>query len=95
MGLTVREYIVRANNPQTKIATEEYAVAVGQGFYWYSLAVEERGLADGNVLCFRDGMTLGRSIILQAANRAADNCKGSDPFEKALLQALGELFPCK
>ena len=33
IGLTVRDYIIRSNNPQTKLATEDYAVAVGQGFY--------------------------------------------------------------
>jgi hypothetical protein len=95
MSLTVRDYIVRSNNPQTKIATEDYAFAVGQGFFWFSVALAERGPADKNMLCFRDGVALGRSIILQAANRAADNCKGSDPFEKALLEALLELFQGK
>jgi hypothetical protein len=92
MGLTVREFIVRSNNPQTKIATEDYAFAVAQGFYWYSVGLAERGLADKNLLCFRDGMTLGRSIVMQVASRAVDNSNGSMPFEQALLNALAEIF---
>jgi hypothetical protein len=91
MGLTVREYIARPNNPQTTIATEEYAIAVGAGFYWYSLAMTERG--SGNILCFPNNMALGRSIVLQAANRAIDNSNGATLFEQALSCALAEIFP--
>jgi hypothetical protein len=43
MGLTVTEYIARTNNPQAKIATEEYAIAIEQRSYWYSLAVKTAG----------------------------------------------------
>mgnify|MGYP001164524827 CR=1 FL=1 len=93
-ALTVKEFVIRLNDPKTRLATEEYAVAVGQGFFWYFQAVAERGIANGNVLCFRENVTLGRAIILQAANRAVDNSISNTSFEKALLQAFTDLFPC-
>jgi hypothetical protein len=40
-------------------------------------------------------MTLGRSIILQAANRAIDNSNVAAPFEHALLYALVKIFPLR
>lgn len=95
MGLTVRDYIIRSNNPQTKLATEDYAVAVGQGFYWYSAELAARNVKNENVLCFPDKTVLGRSTILQAANRATGYSNGNASFEQALLHALAEIFSCR
>ena len=95
MGLTIKDYIIRTNNPQTKLATEDYAVAVGQGFYWYSTALVARGAKEKNIFCLPENTLLTSGTILYAANQATKKCAGGDTFELSLLNELIEMFPCK
>ena len=95
IGLTVKDYIIRSNNPQTKLATEDYVVAVGQGFYWYSTALVARGAKEKNIFCLPENTLLTSGTILYAANQATKKCAGGDTFELSLLNELIEMFPCK
>lgn len=68
-ALSVKDFVIRLIDPKTQLATEDFSVAVSQGFFWYSAAVAEKSAGKQNVLCFPENRTLGRSTILQAANR--------------------------
>lgn len=94
IGLTVKDYIIRTNNPQTKLATEDYAVAVGQGFYWYSTALAARGAQKDNLFCVPENTPFSSATILRAANQATEKSNGDAAFELSLLDALAEMFPC-
>jgi hypothetical protein len=95
IGLTVKEYIIRSNNPQTKLAADDYAVAVGKGFYWYSAALAARGAQKDNLFCVPDNIPFTNATILRAANQATEKSNGDAAFEISLLHALTEMFACK
>ena len=95
IGLTVKEYIIRTNNPQTKLAAVDYAVAIGQGFYWYSTALAARGAQKDNLFCVPKNTPFSSATILRAANQAIETSNGGAAFELSLLDALTEMFPCE
>ena len=93
---TIKEYIVRTSDPETRHVMEMYAIGVGQGFFWYEAAshVLKGATIQQRLFCLPDKMPFTGAIILSAAQRATEKSAGEDSFELGLLKALMEMFPC-
>jgi hypothetical protein len=91
--MTVKEFIIRSNNPQTKLAAVNYALAGGRALHAYAATLAAKGAPNDILFCIPDNVQYTDAMILRAANQATEKSNGDAAFELSLLHALIEMFP--